>query len=72
MTTIRLLTNNPKKVSGLEAYGLRVTEQVPIEVEPNVENRRYLQAKREKLGHTITKLHHQGTNLDGSAPEHPE
>ena len=61
LTTIRLLTNNPKKVSGLEAYGLRVTEQVPIEIEPNVENRRYLQAKREKLGH---RLHHQDLKFE--------
>ena len=43
LATIRLLTNNPKKVSGLEAFGLRVTEQVPIEVAPNGENLRYLQ-----------------------------
>lgn len=57
LTTIRLLTNNPKKVSGLEAFGLKVTQQVPIEVPPNDENRRYLAAKRDKLGH---RLHHQG------------
>ncbi len=56
LTTIRLLTNNPKKVSGLEAFGLTITEQVPIEIPPNAENRRYLQAKRERLGH---RLHHQ-------------
>jgi 3,4-dihydroxy 2-butanone 4-phosphate synthase/GTP cyclohydrolase II len=61
LTTIRLLTNNPKKVSGLEAYGLRVTEQVPIEVRPNAENRAYLEAKRDKLGH---KLHHQDMRYD--------
>jgi 3,4-dihydroxy 2-butanone 4-phosphate synthase/GTP cyclohydrolase II len=61
LTTIRLLTNNPKKVSGLEAFGLKVTEQVPIEVAPNAENRRYLTAKRDKLGHT---LHHQGLKFD--------
>jgi 3,4-dihydroxy 2-butanone 4-phosphate synthase / GTP cyclohydrolase II len=61
LTTIRLLTNNPKKVSGLEAYGLRVTEQVPIEVRPNAENRAYLEAKREKLGH---RLHHQDMRYD--------
>src|SRR4029077_11539776 len=48
LTTIRLLTNNPKKVSGLAAYGLRITEQVPIEVRPNDENRRYLETKRTK------------------------
>jgi 3,4-dihydroxy 2-butanone 4-phosphate synthase/GTP cyclohydrolase II len=56
ITTMRLLTNNPKKVSGLEAYGLRVTEQMPIEIPPHPENVRYLSAKRDKLGH---KLHHQ-------------
>jgi 3,4-dihydroxy 2-butanone 4-phosphate synthase / GTP cyclohydrolase II len=51
LTTIRLLTNNPKKVSGLGAYGLTVTEQLPIQVAPNDENRRYLAAKRDRLGH---------------------
>ena len=56
ISTMRLLTNNPKKVSGVEAYGLKVTEQVPIEVPPHPENVRYLAAKRDKLGH---KLHHQ-------------
>ena len=61
LTTIRLLTNNPKKVSGLQAYGLEVTEQVPIEVQPNDENRRYLAAKRDKLGH---RLHHQGLRFE--------
>ncbi len=61
LTTIRLLTNNPKKVSGLEAYGLQVTEQVPIETQPNDENRRYLTTKRDKLGH---RLHHQGLKFE--------
>jgi 3,4-dihydroxy 2-butanone 4-phosphate synthase/GTP cyclohydrolase II len=61
LTTIRLLTNNPKKVSGLQAYGLEVTEQVPIEVQPNDENRGYLAAKRDKLGH---RLHHQGLKFE--------
>jgi 3,4-dihydroxy 2-butanone 4-phosphate synthase / GTP cyclohydrolase II len=56
LTTIRILTNNPKKIAGLEGYGLRVVEQVPIEVPPNSWNRRYLMTKRDKLGH---KLHHQ-------------
>ena len=42
---------------------------MPIEVEPQAENARYLAAKREKLGHTITKLHHQGARLDGGVPE---
>jgi 3,4-dihydroxy 2-butanone 4-phosphate synthase / GTP cyclohydrolase II len=56
LSTIRILTNNPKKLSGLEGYGLTVTEQVPIETPPNEENRRYLAAKRDRLGH---RLHHQ-------------
>jgi 3,4-dihydroxy 2-butanone 4-phosphate synthase/GTP cyclohydrolase II len=64
LTTIRILTNNPRKLTGLDGYGLSVVEQVPIEVEPKPENARYLAAKREKLGHTITKLHHQGARLE--------
>lgn len=51
--TIRLLTNNPKKVVGLEGYGLEIVEQVPIRIQPNRHNRAYLQVKREKLGHLI-------------------
>jgi 3,4-dihydroxy 2-butanone 4-phosphate synthase / GTP cyclohydrolase II len=50
---MRLLTNNPKKVIGLESYGLRIVEMVPIRVQPNQENSRYLQTKREKLGHSL-------------------
>ena len=50
---IRLLTNNPKKVVGLEGYGLKVVEMVPIVIPPNKYNRRYLETKREKLGHLI-------------------
>jgi 3,4-dihydroxy 2-butanone 4-phosphate synthase / GTP cyclohydrolase II len=61
LSTIRILTNNPKKISGLEGYGLTVVEQVPIEVPPNAENRRYLAAKRDKLGH---RLHHQDVRFD--------
>ncbi|GDY20024.1 riboflavin biosynthesis protein RibBA [Verrucomicrobiota bacterium] len=51
--TIRLLTNNPKKVVGLEGYGLEIVEQVPIRIKPNRHNQAYLRAKREKLGHLI-------------------
>jgi len=61
LTSIRILTNNPKKIVGLEGYGLSVTEQVPIEADPNAHNEEYLRAKRDKLGHT---LHHQGLALD--------
>jgi 3,4-dihydroxy 2-butanone 4-phosphate synthase/GTP cyclohydrolase II len=56
LTTIRILTNNPRKLTGIDGFGLTVVEQVPIEVAPNEENLRYLAAKRDKLGH---KLHHQ-------------
>jgi 3,4-dihydroxy 2-butanone 4-phosphate synthase/GTP cyclohydrolase II len=50
---IRLLTNNPKKVIGLDGYGLRIVERVPIQITPNHKNRRYLQTKKEKLGHLL-------------------
>jgi 3,4-dihydroxy 2-butanone 4-phosphate synthase/GTP cyclohydrolase II len=50
---IRLLTNNPKKVVGIEGYGLEITERVSIEIEPGSENIRYLETKRDKMGHLI-------------------
>jgi 3,4-dihydroxy 2-butanone 4-phosphate synthase / GTP cyclohydrolase II len=53
LKTIRLLTNNPKKVVGLEGYGLEIVEQVPIRVKPNPHNAKYLKTKREKLGHLV-------------------
>jgi 3,4-dihydroxy 2-butanone 4-phosphate synthase/GTP cyclohydrolase II len=53
LRTIRLLTNNPRKVVGLEGYGLEIVEQVPIRVKPNPHNVRYLATKREKLGHLL-------------------
>jgi 3,4-dihydroxy 2-butanone 4-phosphate synthase/GTP cyclohydrolase II len=53
---MRLLTNNPKKVVGLESYGLNLVERVPIEVEVNPENIRYLETKRDKLGHLLDTL----------------
>jgi len=61
LSSIRILTNNPKKIHGLEGYGLSVSEQVPIQSVPNVHNELYLNAKRDKLGHI---LHHQGLPLD--------
>lgn len=50
---IKLLTNNPKKIIGLKGYGLEIVERVPIEIPPNKNNEKYLQTKRDKLGHII-------------------
>src|SRR5688572_3191906 len=61
LTSIRILTNNPKKIVGLEGYGLSVSEQVPIQSVPNPHNEAYLDAKRDKMGHV---LHHQGLPFD--------
>ncbi len=61
LTSIRILTNNPKKISGLAGYGLSVSDQIPIQHLPNPHNEAYLRAKRDRLGHT---LHHQGLALD--------
>jgi 3,4-dihydroxy 2-butanone 4-phosphate synthase / GTP cyclohydrolase II len=59
--SIRILTNNPKKIIGLEGYGLSVSEQVPITSVANPHNEAYLATKRDRMGHT---LHHQGLPLD--------
>ncbi len=56
ITSMRLMTNNPFKIVGIKGYGLQVTERVPIEIEPNVNNINYLTTKREKLSHIITNL----------------
>jgi 3,4-dihydroxy 2-butanone 4-phosphate synthase/GTP cyclohydrolase II len=61
LSSIRILTNNPKKIRGMEGYGLSVTDQVPIEHTPNPHNEGYLRAKKERMGHL---LHHQALNLD--------
>jgi len=50
---MRLMTNNPKKISGLASYGLEIVEQLPITAEPNRYNRRYLQTKQKKMGHMM-------------------
>jgi 3,4-dihydroxy 2-butanone 4-phosphate synthase/GTP cyclohydrolase II len=60
LSSIRLLTNNPRKLN-IAGYGLDIVEQVPIVITPNAENERYLATKRDKLGH---RLHHQGLHLD--------
>ena len=53
---LRLLTNNPKKRVGLEAFGLSIVERVPIEVPATPDNHRYLSVKRDKLGHLLSSL----------------
>jgi len=53
---IRLMTNNPKKIVGLEGYGLEIVERVPVQAEPTDANRRYLKTKREKMGHLLENL----------------
>ena len=63
LTSIRMLTNNPRKIVGIEAFGLTVTEEVPIEVAPQEHNVDYLRTKRDKLGH---RLHHQHLRLDAT------
>ena len=50
---IRLMTNNPRKVVGLDGYGLEIRGQVPIRVKPNAHNRKYLKSKAEKMGHLL-------------------
>jgi 3,4-dihydroxy 2-butanone 4-phosphate synthase / GTP cyclohydrolase II len=54
LTSIRLLTNNPKKVIGLQGYGLEITERLPLQIEPTSFNARYLETKRDKLGHLLS------------------
>ncbi len=53
VTKMRLISNNPVKRVGLEAYGLEITENVPIEITPNSNNERYLRTKQERMGHTL-------------------
>jgi 3,4-dihydroxy 2-butanone 4-phosphate synthase/GTP cyclohydrolase II len=66
LSTLRLLTNNPAKRAGLEGYGLRIVERVPIETTPTTENLRYLETKRDKLGHDLEQL--SGTATASSSP----
>lgn len=55
LKAVRLLSNNPQKVAALEAAGIKVTERVPCEVEPHAQSQRYLETKKKKLGHILTK-----------------
>jgi len=54
LSSIRVMTNNPRKLVGLEGYGLEIVERVPLLADPSHENRSYLQVKRDKLGHLFT------------------
>jgi 3,4-dihydroxy 2-butanone 4-phosphate synthase/GTP cyclohydrolase II len=55
VTQLRLMSNNPRKRAGLLGYGIQIVETVPIEAVPNPHNEKYLQTKRDKLGHEILK-----------------
>ena len=65
---MRLLTNNPKKIVGLEGYGLEVVERVPIETPPSRGNRAYLTTKRDKMGHLLTLAPERSMKKKGKAP----
>jgi 3,4-dihydroxy 2-butanone 4-phosphate synthase/GTP cyclohydrolase II len=68
LTSIRIMTNNPRKLVGLEGYGLTITERVQLEIKPTDQNLRYLQVKKTKMGHM---LHHQGLQF-GTTDEEDE
>lgn len=63
LTTIRLLTNNPRKIVGLEGYGLKVTERIPLIIKPNSYNIKYLKTKSKKLGHILGEVLENGKNI---------
>ena len=69
LTTIRLLTNNPKKIVGLGGYGLSVIDRVAIEMDPVDDNVEYLRTKRDKMGHV---LHHQDLRFEEGAEPPPQ
>jgi len=56
VTKMKLLTNNPVKRVGIEGYGLQVTEIIPVEIQPNEYNQRYLKTKRDRMGHFLQKF----------------
>ncbi len=56
LSSIKLITNNPKKIVGLEGYGLQITERVALKINPNKENQRYLETKKDKMGHILDHL----------------
>ncbi len=63
LSTIRLLTNNPCKVVGLEGYGLKITERLPLVIEPNQYNEKYLKTKSSKLGHILKEGDRHGKSI---------
>jgi 3,4-dihydroxy 2-butanone 4-phosphate synthase/GTP cyclohydrolase II len=67
ISTMRLLTNNPTKRAGLEGYGLEISERIPLQPEPNPENMRYLNTKREKLGHLLDNIEDKTVELEAHA-----
>lgn len=69
---MRLLTNNPKKIVGLEAYGLELTERVPIQMHPNARNRSYLEAKRDKMGHMLDELDRTSSAARSTTPSNED
>jgi 3,4-dihydroxy 2-butanone 4-phosphate synthase/GTP cyclohydrolase II len=72
LSSIRLLTNNPRKIVGLEGYGLKVTGREPIQIQPTPHNLSYLTTKRAKLGHLLAGLAGEGENgTDGEAAPSP-
>jgi 3,4-dihydroxy 2-butanone 4-phosphate synthase/GTP cyclohydrolase II len=56
ITRLRLISNNPKKRAGLSGYGIEIVDTVPIEITPNKHNEKYLETKRDKLGHEILRI----------------
>ncbi|MDP8969822.1 MAG: bifunctional 3,4-dihydroxy-2-butanone-4-phosphate synthase/GTP cyclohydrolase II [Actinomycetota bacterium] len=68
LSTLRLLSNNPAKRAGLEGFGLEIVERVPLETTPTTENLRYLQTKRDKLGHEITAVAGEEFTATGAPP----
>jgi 3,4-dihydroxy 2-butanone 4-phosphate synthase/GTP cyclohydrolase II len=60
---MRLMTNNPKKMSGLSSYGLKIVEQLPITTQPNVHNKRYLSTKQKKMGHLLSITDNEGDTI---------
>ncbi len=69
ITTMRYMTNNPAKYGGLDGYGLKIVERVPLESIPNPENIRYLRTKRERMGHLLPNLDgRQSDGVEGSDP----